>query len=86
MNRKLLEMTMKMMRKIRLRLGGEKRVRTVVLEERVVEGAEEGKWLVQVGAIGVVQEENGEAEEEEEVVLEEELGEVMVVIWEGLEE
>ena len=86
MNRKLLEMTMKMMRKIPLRLGGERRVKTVVLEEGVVEGAEEWKWLVQVGAIGVDQEENGEAEEEEEVVLEEEPGEVMVVIWEGLEE
>ena len=87
MNHKLLEMMVKTMRRIPLRLGGERRARTVVLEEGAVEGAEEWSRLVQVGAIGVVQEETGEAEEEVEGVLEEEeLGEVMVVIWEVLEE
>ena len=71
-SRKHLEM-MKMMTRILLRLGGERKVRTVVLEGGgVEEGVGEWKQLVQVGAIGVVQEEEiGEVEEEVEGVLEE---------------
>ena len=77
-SRKLLVMMMKTMRRIRLRLGGERKARTVVLEEGVVEGVEVWNRLVQVGAIGVVQEETGEAEEEVEGAQEEEeLGEVL---------
>ena len=63
-----------------MRLGGERKARTVVLEEGVAEGVEVWNRLVQVGAIGVVQEETGEAEEEVEGAQEEEeLGEVLGV-------
>ena len=85
MNLKLLETMVKTKTRTPLKLGGERRVKTVVQEEGGVEGAEEWKRLVQVGAIGVVREETGEAEAEVEGVLEE-LGGFLVVIGVVLEE
>ena len=91
MNLKLQEMTRRKM-KIPLRLGGERKVRTVVREEGVGEVVEAWKRLDQVGAVEEIQVEIGEVQEEIEVVLEEEwevLAEIEVVlveVWAVLEE
>ena len=76
MNLKLQEMMRKM--KIPLRLGGERKVRTVVREEGVGEVVEAWKRLDQVGAVEEIQVEIGEVQEEVEVVREE--------VWAVLEE
>ena len=90
MNLKLQEMMTR--RKIPLRLGGERKVRTVVREEGVGEVVEAWKRLDQVGAVEEIQVEIGEVQEEVEVVREEVLAvleEIEVVqeeVWEVLEE
>ena len=76
MNLKLQEMMTR--RKIPLRLGGERKVRTVVREEGVGEVVEAWKRLDQVGAVEEIQVEIGEVQEEVEVVREE--------VWAVLEE
>ena len=90
MNLKLQEMMTR--RKIPLRLGGERKVRTVVREEGVGEVVEAWKRLDQVGAVEEIQVEIGEVQEEVEVVREEVLAvleEIEVVLeeeWEVLAE
>ena len=65
-----LQATMKMMMRIPLKLGGERKVKTLAPREEVAaEEDEAGKTLV--GGTGVVLETTGEHLEEEEVVLEE---------------
>ena len=76
MNLKLQEMMTR--RKIPLRLGGERKVRTVVREEGVGEVVEAWKRPDQVGAVEEIQVEIGEVQEEVEVVREE--------VWAVLEE
>ena len=67
-----LQATMKMMMRIPLKLGGERKVKTLAPREEVaVEEDEAGKTLALVGGTGVVLETTGEHLEEEEVVLEE---------------
>ena len=68
-----LQATMKMMMRIPLKLGGERKVKTLAPREEVAaEEDEAGKTLALVGGTGVVLETIGEHLEEEEVVLEEE--------------
>ena len=66
--------TMKMMMRIPLKLGGERKVKILAPREVVVAVEEDEVWkaLVLVGGTGVVLETTGEHLEEEEVVLEEE--------------
>ena len=67
-----LQATMKMMMRIPLKLGGERKVKTLAPREEVaVEEDEVWKTLALVGGTGVVLETTGEHLEEEEVVLEE---------------
>ena len=67
-----LQATMKMMMRIPLKLGGERKVKTLAPREEVaVEEDEVWKTLAPVGGTGVVLETTGEHLEEEEVVLEE---------------
>ena len=67
-----LQATMKMMMRIPLKLGGERKVKILAPREEVAaEEDEAGKILALVGGTGVVLETTGEHLEEEEVVLEE---------------
>ena len=68
-----LQATMKMMMRIPLKLGGERKVKILALREEVAaEEDEVWKTVALVGGTGVVLETTGEHLEEEEVVLEEE--------------
>ena len=66
-----LQATMKMMMRIPLKLGGERKVKTLAPREEVA-AEEDEVWKALVGGTGVVLETTGEHLEEEEVVLEEE--------------
>ena len=66
-----LQATMKMMMRIPLKLGGERKVKTLAPREEVA-AEEDEVWKALVGGTGVVLETTGEHLEEEEVVMEEE--------------